>query len=111
MSIRREVQDLVNAGPFPSEEATEEEVTETQCLLEQITRPVSDEEAQVLTTIFGPDDCFGLSWTLLHLIETAPGAQTARYTVNADNMWVELLNSRVDFARKLAEDQRRSAGS
>ncbi|MFJ6426995.1 hypothetical protein [Streptomyces hydrogenans] len=107
MSIRREVEDLVNAGQFPSEEATEEQVTETQRLLERITRPVSDEEAQALATIFGPDDCFGLSWTLLHLIETAPGAKSASYMVNTGNMWVETLNSRVEFGRELAQEESR----
>ena len=23
--------------------------------------------------VFGPDECFGLAWSILHLIETAPG--------------------------------------
>jgi hypothetical protein len=47
MSIRRAVEDLVNAGSFPSEEATVEEIEKTQRLLELITAPVSDEEAQI----------------------------------------------------------------
>jgi hypothetical protein len=103
MPIRREVEDLVNAGPLPSEEASEEEIAETQTLLERIAAPVSDEEAQVLTAAFGPDNCYGLSWTLLHLIETAPGARTANYPQNSDNRWVELLNSRVEAARQRPE--------
>ncbi|MET7484710.1 hypothetical protein [Streptomyces sp. NPDC005538] len=100
MPIRDEVNDLIEAGPFPSEEASEEEVVETERLLERVTPPVSDEEAQALVTVFGPDDCFGLSWSLLHLIETAPGAQRAHYTENRENAWVKLLNSRVEFGRK-----------
>ncbi|RLL67631.1 hypothetical protein [Streptomyces sp. Z26] len=100
MSIRREVEDLVDAGAFPSEEAAEEEIAETQRLLERITAPVTVEEAQVLTKSFGFDDCYGLSWTLLHLIETAPNAMTAVYSENSGNPWVELLNARVENARK-----------
>jgi hypothetical protein len=94
MSIRRAVEDLVNAGPFPSEEATVEEIERTQRLLELITAPVSDEEAQMLLATFGPDDCFGMAWTVLHLIETAPSALTADYSGNADNDWVKLLEKR-----------------
>ncbi|MCX5560867.1 hypothetical protein [Streptomyces sp. NBC_00038] len=111
MSIRDEVNDLLVAGPFPSEEATEDEIVETERLLERVTRPVSDEEAQALVTVFGPDDCFGLSWSLLHLIETAPGAQEAHYPVIEGNMWAELLNSRVEFGRKLAAEKNRSNGA
>jgi hypothetical protein len=94
MSIRPAVVDLVKAGPFPSEEATVAEVEETQRLLARVTAPVSDEEARMLVMAFGPDDCFGLAWTLLHLIETAPGAVTVDYSGNADNEWVKLLEER-----------------
>ncbi|MEU0382903.1 hypothetical protein [Streptomyces chartreusis] len=52
-----------------------EVISETQRLLERIPKPVTDDEAQALATLFGPDNCFGLAWTLLHLIETAPGAR------------------------------------
>ncbi|MFC9692916.1 hypothetical protein ACFTSF_30480 [Kribbella sp. NPDC056951] len=61
--------------------------------------PVTDEETQQLTLAFGDDDCFGVAWSLLHLIETAPGAQTAVYSLRPENMWVQLLNARVEFAR------------
>ncbi|MEV5506840.1 hypothetical protein [Streptomyces orinoci] len=99
MTLRPEVEDMLEAGPFPSEDASVEEIAETQRLLERIKGPISDEEAQALTTVFGEDNCFGLSWTLLHLIETAPGAQTAEYTNNPDNMWIQLLNARVESIR------------
>ncbi|NSC21964.1 hypothetical protein FM076_12445 [Streptomyces albus subsp. chlorinus] len=99
MSIRLEVEELVRSGPLPSEEATEEEIAQAQHLLDRITPPVSDEEAQALTAAFGPDDCYGLSWTLLHLIETAPHARDARYRGNATNTWVQLLNARAGAAQ------------
>jgi hypothetical protein len=100
--IRHEVRELAAAGPFPDEQdATVEEIDEVERLIDLIDRPVTDDEAQLLATLFGPDNCYGLAWTLLHLIETAPGAQIASYRQNPDNEWVIRLNARVDFARAL----------
>lgn len=42
-------------------------------ILHSISPPVSREEAEALVMLFPPNGCFGLDWTLLHLIETAPG--------------------------------------
>lgn len=92
---RREVLDFVAAGPLPAEDADEDVIAEAERQLERITAPVSDQEAKLLATAFGSDNCYGLAWTLLHLIETAPGARTARYTRDPANVWVQLLNSRV----------------
>lgn len=105
MAVRRGVQELVDAGPVPSEDADAEVIAEAERLLERVVAPVTDHEAQCLVLAFGDDDCYGLAWTLLHLIETAPGAQTAKYSVNGDNMWVTLLNARVEFARKIQQEQ------
>ncbi|SES47805.1 hypothetical protein [Actinokineospora terrae] len=98
MALRPQVRDLVDAGPFPDEDADEESFERVERLLDRITKPVTDEEAQALATVFGPDDCYGMSWTLLHLIETAPGARTARYPAHPENPWRELLNNRVQAA-------------
>ncbi|GGW81712.1 hypothetical protein [Streptomyces lomondensis] len=103
MVLRREVADLVAAGPFPNEDAEIEAISETQRLLERIPKPVTDDEAQALATLFGPDNCFGLAWTLLHLIETAPGAGSAQYTKRTDNEWVQMLNARVEVGQRFKE--------
>jgi hypothetical protein len=100
MRIRREVQDLVDAGPFPPEDtATEEQLTTIQLRLERIHPPVTDAEARALTAAFGPDDCYGLGWSLLHLIETAPGPPTADRSVDPENIWVRLLADRAQHPR------------
>ncbi|MFE8986854.1 hypothetical protein ACFYMI_03380 [Streptomyces collinus] len=106
MALRREVADLVMAGPLPDEDAEVEAISEAQRLIERISKPVTDDEAQALATLFGPDNCFGLAWTLLHIIETAPGASGAQYTERTDNEWVQLLNARVEAGRSLAEGER-----
>lgn len=70
--MRADVAAFVAAGPLPDWDAREEEISYRQAQLEAITRPVTGEEAAALAQCFGPDDCYGLAWTLLHLIETGP---------------------------------------
>ena len=72
--MQRAISALIGLGPLPSSAAAT--VPTTQAFEEQLSKvetPVTDEEACALVKLFGPDDCFGLAWTLLHLIETAPG--------------------------------------
>lgn len=72
MKIRKAVEDFVKRGPLPDQGvATEHDVDQRYAMLNMITPPVTDEEAIALAESFGPDECFGLAWTLLHLIETS----------------------------------------
>ncbi|MGF1429053.1 hypothetical protein [Kitasatospora sp. LaBMicrA B282] len=71
--MRTEVQEFVAAGPLPGPDCDDEaEVDRRWQQLEAIARPVTREEAVALAGCFGPDDCYGVAWTLLHLIETSP---------------------------------------
>src|SRR4051812_18566078 len=72
MLMRNEVRAFVALGSLPGEGASEEAIRLFQEGLAAIKAPVSDAEAAELINSFGPDDCYGLAWTLLHLIETAP---------------------------------------
>jgi len=95
MSVRQVVTDFVALGALPDSEASEEKIAEHQLCLTRIKRPVTDEEAALLVTCFGPDDCYGLAWTLLHLIETAPGGIPVREApAESDNEWVKRLWAR-----------------
>jgi len=94
MPVRESVKAFTEFGGLPSEEAAIESIAEAQRLLELIEPPISAEEGQLLITAFGSDSCFGLAWKLLHLIETAPNALTADYSLNSDNEWVRLLEDR-----------------
>lgn len=98
MRVRPEVADLINFGQLPSEDASDESISMAQTLLEEIQPPVTDDEAQALVSVFGSDNCYGLSWELVHLTETAPGATTAKYRNDSGNEWVNLLNARVEAA-------------
>lgn len=68
-----EVSAFVASGPLPGQEAEEDEIDRRALQLEAIPRPLSLAEAKALAGCFGPDDCYGLAWTMAHLIETAPG--------------------------------------
>jgi len=95
MSIRQAVLDFVNLGPLPDSTAEPERVALHQVHLQRFKRPISDEEAELLLRSFGSDDCYGLAWTLLHLIESAPGGiPLASQPAEADNEWLRRLWAR-----------------
>jgi hypothetical protein len=92
MSVRKVVEEFVRKGVLPDSSASEETIATRQRLLERINRPISDAEAEMLARCFGPDDCFGLAWALLHLIETAPGGCPIKSQPGEwENEWVRLL--------------------
>ena len=64
--------------------------------LDRISRPVSSQEAAALLTCFGPDDCFGLAWSLLHLIETAPEPVVTEEPDASANQWIRRLWDRAN---------------
>jgi hypothetical protein len=95
--MRQEVQDLVAMGPLPDAAEAAEDVLrleEYQRLLDLIPKPVTDDEALALAALFGPDDCFGMAWTLLHLIESAPGWPVLEQLPAGDNHWLSLIRER-----------------
>lgn len=97
--MRAEVRELAEMGPLPANDAAAEDVVrleEYQGLLESIEKPVSDDEARVLIRLFGPDDCFGLSWALVHLVESAPGWPLFDDMHDADGEWLQLLRDRAE---------------
>ena len=89
------IEELLKLGPLPSwANADIAELERMQNLVMQIRRPISDDEARELVRLFGPDDCFGLAWTLVHIIETAPGWPLHDALGGTPNEWVELLKGR-----------------
>jgi len=60
-------------GMFPCErDASEQRLLEYEDLLHAISPPITDEETGMLVRLFGTDNCYGLAWTVVHLLETAP---------------------------------------
>ena len=102
MTIRQSITDFLATGQLPDEhDSTDDEIKRADDLLNQIEKekPVTDEEAAALVTVFGADTCFGLAWTLLHIIETAPGVGADEYLAHSDNFWVQMLRNRREFAQ------------
>ena len=97
MSARDEVREFVSMGPLPDEASSIKDdsgrlLEEIGNDLHKITRPVTRDEAKLLMNAFGPDNCFGLAWTLVHLIESAPGGSIVEEEPPPDaNEWVRHL--------------------
>ena len=98
--MREQVSELLKLGPMPGyeDDTTADEVKAYQDLLQSITPPVTDEEAKAMMTLFGPDDFYGLAWTMAHLIESAPGWPIEE-CLRGEDEWAELLRARADAAR------------
>ncbi|MCP8708411.1 hypothetical protein QWL27_04240 [Streptomyces thermocarboxydus] len=93
--MRPEARAFVVDGPLPDREASEEEIDRRERRLTALPRPVTSEEAAALATCFGPDDCYSLAWTLVHLIETAPGPVPRLNEPGPDDGdWAEVLRAR-----------------
>ncbi len=90
MSIRNEVREFLQLGRLPDESSDEQVVSNFEVALNRIEAPLSTEEARLLIKMFGADGCFGLAWTLLHLVETAPESIESQPPATA-NEWERLI--------------------
>lgn len=89
------VQELVALGRLPdSESASVEALQRIEDAVRAIRTPLTNAEARALTGCFGSDDCFGLAWSLVHAIETAPDWPLVDVLGEVDNEWIELLRER-----------------
>jgi hypothetical protein len=90
--MRDAVQDFIRLGPLPeSSAATEEDFAKRVTALNAVSAPITDEESLVLAECFGPDECFGVAWTLLHLVETAPNHPRPREEVFQRSEWLRTV--------------------
>ncbi|WP_251061078.1 hypothetical protein [Streptomyces sp. ISL-100] len=89
--MRTEVQTFVAGGPLPDWDVSEEEIDRRVQQLEAISRPVTAQEARALVACFGPDDCYGVAWSLLHLIESGPNPVLTTKPAPDANEWHDRL--------------------
>lgn len=94
--MRPEIERLVKLGPFPPEPmASIEYLREAEKLILAITKPMTNQETRALVTLFGPpDSCYGLAWSVLHLIESAPDWPIVDCIEHPNNEWVATLRDR-----------------
>ncbi|WBL80560.1 hypothetical protein I3J27_09100 [Bradyrhizobium xenonodulans] len=89
------IQRLVQIGSLPSSNvATTPALRELEALLAEVQTPITDDEARALVRLFGPDDCFGLAWALLHLIETSPDWPIEDALDGLNGEWIDRLRER-----------------
>lgn len=89
--IRDEVQHFVALGPLPDSSASEDTIQVYESALERIMPPVSVDEAKMLIRSFGKGDCYGLAWTLVHLIESGPRLPLGPEAATDANEWIRTL--------------------
>lgn len=101
LNVRKEIEDMRTLGPLPSEDDADLSVLKTyEELYRAVVKPVTDEEARILVELFGPDGCFGLASSIMHLIETAPGWPLEDCLQDLTNEWkVELRNRSIRGGR------------
>ena len=93
--MRSSVARLVALGQLPIERgAAVPQVQKFEQALQEIEAPLTKAEALALLPVFGQDGCFGLAWSLVHLIESAPGWPFREAKLNAANPWVKSLLER-----------------
>lgn len=112
VQVRQEIEELAALGPLPLEErvvageVTEEQLIRWERLILRIAGPVTDEEARILASLFPTEGtAFGLAWSLLHLIETAPHwplADVLETTPRTE--WIERLRRRIENAELFRSD-------
>lgn len=92
--MRTEVRTFLADGPLSDRDASEEEIDRRARRLDAIPKPVTGEEARALVSCFGPDDCYGVAWTLLHLIETGPNPVLTTRPAHDGDEWHQRLYDR-----------------
>ncbi|MET8136249.1 hypothetical protein [Streptomyces sp. NPDC005251] len=95
--MKLQVQVFVADGPLPDWDASEDEIDRRVHQLNTILKPVTGEEAKALASCFGPDDCYGVAWTLLHIIETGPNPVLTTEPGPDANEWHQRLYDRAVF--------------
>jgi hypothetical protein len=102
-SVRPEIAELEQLGPLPSEdEADVAQIARIETLYRAIAKPITDNEACVLVELFGPDSCYGLAFSFMHLIETAPGWPLKDCLAQLNSDWkIELWNRAIRGGHQL----------
>ncbi|MFK6999549.1 hypothetical protein [Flavobacterium oreochromis] len=72
MKTRKEVLELKNLGVMPNhdDDIHHSVIEDFENKLNSVEKPLNKKEAELLITLFPKESCFGLEWTLLHLIES-----------------------------------------
>lgn len=104
MKIRNEINRLNELGQMPNHDddtVQDSVIEEYENLLGSINKPINKKEAEILVKLFPKESCYGIEWTLLHIVESVYN------TISRDeyndliakcnsNEWKETLFSRLN---------------
>lgn len=97
--MQNPVRELLKMGSLPLEEEADPDVIgKYEELVLKIKAPLTKGEATALVALLGDDSCYGLAWTLIHAIETAPTYVIDDHLKNRD--FVRMLEDRSKNASK-----------
>jgi len=101
--VREVVAALAALGPLPTEleaMASGEPLEAWEQLAGQVFKPLSDQEARLLAASFPSDgwDAYGIAWTLVHLLETAPAWRGGSLLHLVPGYWREVVAARLHAA-------------
>ena len=109
--IRPEIEELERLGPLPADDddypGIDQKLFDVEHLLAAVDPPVTVEEGRVLAALFPRDGgtCYGLAWSLLHLIETLDADDLGAVVTGVNSaQWRKMFEQRLENA----EDPRRS---
>jgi hypothetical protein len=93
--MQNAVAELYKLGKMPQETDSVEKIQTFQDLIEEVKSPITDEEAKYLVNLFNDsqDDCYGLAWLIIHLIETAPSWPIEECLIQ-EGYWIDFLKHR-----------------
>lgn len=95
--IRSAVAELGKLGPLPeADDSAEDSVLQRyEQLLGTICEPLNVAEATIIAGIFPRSTCFGLEWTLLHLLERSQDWPSAAMESVCAPRWRRELETRL----------------
>lgn len=95
--MRSTVRELIELGQMPNSNSPISAIQAWEKQLMKIMPPLTNEEAISLIELFPSeeDHCFGLAWTLIHLIESAEDWPIQKTLTNINNPWVTILKNRL----------------
>ena len=95
--MRHDICRLLHLGSVPNSNDCDWYWDEFETIVDHITPPLSNDEAQAMLSILGASadyNGFGLARVLVHLIETAPSALPSPRPDDLDGYWVRFLYDR-----------------
>ncbi len=100
-ALRPSVSELIQLGRLPTDEQADAQPVRADRWADLIgevhgDRPINDAEAAALVDLLPENDtdCYGVAWTLVHAIESAPGWPLEKELNSVSGPWVELLEQR-----------------